>query len=82
MENLEIIQIAARKVKNELVRVVLQRAYWHSVQMSVAGESKVPQLFKELARQRKNAARRMRDQAYRDCGLVRVRGALGGVYWE
>lgn len=21
-------------------------------------------------------------QAMRDCGLVRVRGALGGIYWE
>jgi hypothetical protein len=31
---------------------------------------------------RKNKARRERDQAMRDLGLVRVRGALGGVYWE
>ena len=34
---------------------------------------------KRLAR---NRARRERDQAYRDCGLVKVRGALGGTYWE
>lgn len=26
--------------------------------------------------------RNMRAQALRDLGLVRVRGALGGVYWE
>ena len=26
--------------------------------------------------------RRERDDAYRSCGLVKVRGALGGVYWE
>ena len=26
--------------------------------------------------------RRAREQCLRDCGLVKVRGALGGVYWE
>lgn len=31
---------------------------------------------------RRNAARRDRDQAMRDLGLVKVRGALGGTYWE
>jgi hypothetical protein len=31
---------------------------------------------------RKNLARRERDDAMRSCGLVRVVGALGGVYWE
>ncbi len=34
------------------------------------------------ARKRKNAARRARHQAMKDLGLVRVRGALGGVYYE
>jgi len=33
-------------------------------------------------RKRRNAARKAREQAMRDCGLVKVRGALGGVYWE
>lgn len=31
---------------------------------------------------RKNAARRAKHQAYLDCGLKRVRGALGGIYYE
>jgi hypothetical protein len=31
---------------------------------------------------RKNANRNSRNQIMRDMGLVRVRGALGGVYWE
>ena len=31
---------------------------------------------------RRRAQRRARDEAYRSCGMVRVRGALGGVYWE
>ena len=30
----------------------------------------------------RNTRRRERDQAMRDLGMVRVRGALGGVYWE
>ena len=30
----------------------------------------------------RNTRRQNRDQAMRDMGLVRVRGALGGVYWE
>lgn len=30
----------------------------------------------------RNRARRERDQIRRDMGLVRVRGALGGIYWE
>lgn len=38
---------------------------------------------KRLARnKRQREARRSRAQAYRDCGMVRVRGALGGEYWE
>ncbi|MDQ1291959.1 MAG: hypothetical protein QG615_1769 [Nitrospirota bacterium] len=33
-----------------------------------------------LAKRRE--ARKARDEAYRSCGLVKVRGALGGTYWE
>jgi len=28
------------------------------------------------------ARRRAREELLRDCGLVKVRGALGGTYWE
>ena len=35
-------------------------------------------LKKAVARQQ----RRERDQVMRDIGLVKVRGALGGTYWE
>lgn len=31
---------------------------------------------------RRNKTRRDRDQVMRDMGLTRVRGALGGIYWE
>jgi hypothetical protein len=31
---------------------------------------------------RQAIARRERDQAMRDCGLVKVRGGLRGTYWE
>lgn len=34
------------------------------------------------AQLRRNAYRRLRDQTMRDMGLVKVRGALGGTYWE
>jgi hypothetical protein len=33
-------------------------------------------------RDRRNRTRRERDQAMRDLGLRKVRGALGGTYWE
>lgn len=36
----------------------------------------------EQKRQHRNALRRERNQAMRDLGLVKVRGALGGTYWE
>ena len=29
-----------------------------------------------------SANRKAREQAYKDCGLVKVKGALGGTYWE
>jgi hypothetical protein len=33
-------------------------------------------------RARAAANRRARDAAMRSCGLVKVRGAMGGTYWE
>jgi hypothetical protein len=40
-------------------------------------------LDEALRRVKRNRARRMRDAAYRDLGLVRVRGAVSGrTYWE
>jgi len=35
-----------------------------------------------VAKAKRGSMRRAREQALRDCGLVKVRGALGGVYWE
>lgn len=37
---------------------------------------------KAARRKRINSNRRARNDAMRSLGLVRVRGALGGVYWE
>ena len=37
---------------------------------------------KELQAQRRKNQRRDRDEAMRSLGLVKVRGAMGGVYWE
>ena len=36
----------------------------------------------QAKRERANRQRRERNQAMRDLGLVRVRGNLGGTYWE
>ena len=37
---------------------------------------------RDIIPQIRNYNRRERDQVMRDMGLKRVRGALGGVYWE
>lgn len=37
---------------------------------------------KAAVRKRANANRRARDAAMRSLGLVKVRGAMGGTYWE
>ena len=36
----------------------------------------------ELRNDRRNAQRRANHAAYLDCGMKRVKGALGGVYYE
>ena len=36
----------------------------------------------KINRDKINRNRRARDQAMRDLGLVKVRGNLGGTYWE
>jgi hypothetical protein len=54
----------------------------------IAGQGRVKESENpaEYARLRnlalRNRSRSDRDQFMRDCGLVRVRGALGGIYWE
>lgn len=37
---------------------------------------------KALRNQRAGMRRKEREAALRACGLVKVRGALGGTYWE
>jgi len=36
----------------------------------------------DCARKHRNAMRKARENILKSCGLVKVRGALGGVYWE
>ena len=36
----------------------------------------------QLRRRRATANRKGREQVMRDLGLTKVRGAMGGVYWE
>lgn len=52
-------------------------------QVTVPGAEEQDGLAIEKAkRDRRNRERRERNQVMRDLGLKRVRGALGGVYWE
>ena len=37
---------------------------------------------KDVKRLKATITRRERDQAYRDCEMTKVRGALGGTYYE
>jgi hypothetical protein len=46
----------------------------------VVGIEAVPS--EEEKRAKRNAARRAKHAAYTSCGMKRVRGALGGVYYE
>ena len=45
-------------------------------------EAEMVELRKQIHRERANAARRVRNEAMRSLGLKKVRGALGGTYWE
>ena len=42
----------------------------------------VVKMFAARKRERANAARRAKHAAYTSCGMTRVKGALGGVYYE
>lgn len=37
---------------------------------------------KKASLAKRRTARRQRESWLKDCGLVKVRGAMGGVYWE
>jgi hypothetical protein len=39
-------------------------------------------ILAEVKRRRANKNRKARDQAMRDMGMVKVRGNLGGTFWE
>lgn len=57
----------------------------HSAECRIAETGKLSQnceRCKILRARKKNAARRMKHAIYTDLGLVRVRGNLGGVYYE
>lgn len=41
-----------------------------------------PKLMAEIRRIARNRKRREREAAYRDLGMIKVRGNLGGTYYE
>ena len=46
------------------------------------GENNCERCERDAKRAKANKRRRERAAVMRDLGMVRVRGALGGVYWE
>ena len=46
------------------------------------GENQCDACERGRKRKARAAARRERDEIMADLGLVKVRGAMGGVYWE
>ena len=48
----------------------------------VRPENEREMVLAEVKRRRHNNARKFRDQTMRDIGMVKVRGNLGGTYWE
>ena len=61
-------------------REAVESGQWGSAQTYAHEMEHVKAQYRTQAR--KNKARRDRDDVMRSCGLERVRGALGGVYWE
>ena len=49
---------------------------------ATVGAELAQQVIAEAKRLRRNRDRRERDQVCRDMGLTKVRGNLGGTYWE
>lgn len=46
-------------------------------------DNKCPECLNRMKTYRANEKKKMVEQAYRDCGLTKVRGAVSGkIYWE
>lgn len=51
-------------------------------EMNMFREEETPEMKRAEKARKARERRKAREQAMRDCGLVKVRGALGGIYWE
>lgn len=57
------------------------RMPWHTDWRDALSRNEA--LAREVVRKHQAAmARKAREQAMRNCGLVKVRGSLGGTFWE
>ncbi len=55
----------------------------HSLTSEYPAEDVIARVLKAVQGRIKSAANRSNmDDVRRSCGLVKVRGALGGIYWE
>jgi hypothetical protein len=52
------------------------------IQEAEKGIDLYPMKKQATSKSPKSTARRIKEQIYRDLGLTKVRGALGGTYWE
>ena len=60
----------------------LDRAVMSSERIDTSPVDEAKALAEKVKRYKRNKSRRERDQLMRDLGLVKVKGNLGGTYWE
>lgn len=64
-------------------KITGERRVYNSDTKEYISELTNPALYTALRKKAiTNRNKAERDQVYRDCGLVRVKGSLGGTYWE
>lgn len=55
---------------------------WSLVQTGAMTREEIVKEYNAHLKKGQKANRKAREQAYEDCGMVKVKGALGGIYWE
>lgn len=60
------------------------RVYWLCTinEQRIIDDLFLKELFAEVAKRRQNKSRREKDSTLRGLGLTKVKGSLGGTYWE
>lgn len=70
-------------IDNNGIQHEVQKHYDGTLFVGGCGENVSDKEIRRLINTAKSSAnRKAKEQAYKDCGLVKVKGALGGTYWE